>query len=306
MLPRSVHRLQVKRAKGPICLQPNDDNLRHRRCFGSTPSEAEANMQVRKLRMGWDVGGWHCDRNKNSRDALVLFEAVGEGLEALGWWRGNLREVLVTFTGAQLVWEMITLCGLRKNGPSDLTIAIDTPLGWPEAMLRLAHGGEPTSVPQDDNRNPYTRRATELDLAQRGYRPLSTVRDMLGSQSTKGLHFLRAARLQLATCGVWTSRQEDLSVTAIETYPAVAREDSLVSVHCTEMLTWPLFANSGSLPNDVEDALICALVAHLFSDIRSAVEPIPPNAPKLEGWIILPRNNGSADWSATKSPRIEK
>jgi hypothetical protein len=169
------------------------DSRRQRVARGLADVKAESSTQIRKLRMGWDVRGLHCDRNKNSRDALVLLEATNDGLEALEKWRRNLRDVLVALTGTPLICEMLALRGLRQAGPLDLTIAIDTPLGWPQAMLCLANGGQPTHVPQDDDMNPYTRRATEVNLVQRGYRPLSTVRDMLGSQSTKGIHFLQAA-----------------------------------------------------------------------------------------------------------------
>ncbi|HEV2547009.1 MAG TPA: hypothetical protein VGU20_06720 [Stellaceae bacterium] len=243
----------------------------------------------RKLWMGWDVGGWHCDRNKLSRDALVLLEPVDGELRAIGKWRGNLRGALVTLSGVPLVREMLALCQLREAGSFDLTVAIDTPLGWPRAMLRLASGGERTPVPEDDRLNPYTRRDTELDLIRRGYQPLSAVRDMLGSQSTKGIHFLRAASLPTTSCGVWRAESDGVSVTAIETYPAVARKSAPLASRCGEMLqTAPFSSPSGGVIPDVEDALVCALLAHLFSD-PGGVEPVPPTAPEIEGWIILPR-----------------
>ncbi len=91
-------------------------------------------------------------------------------------------------TGLPLVRRMLALCNLTDASSFDLTIAIDTPLGWPEAMLRLVCGGEPTSLyPTTTGFNPYTRRETEIELVKRGYQPLSAVRDMLGSQSTKGI-----------------------------------------------------------------------------------------------------------------------
>ena len=38
--------------------------------------------------IGWDVGGWNCDKNKSSRDALVVLDA---NRTLLGQpWRGNL------------------------------------------------------------------------------------------------------------------------------------------------------------------------------------------------------------------------
>jgi hypothetical protein len=246
--------------------------------------------QARKFLMGWDVGGWHCDRNKLSRDGLVLLELVDDDLSAIGKWRGNLRDTLVALTGVPLVRKMLALCQLHDAGSFDLTIAIDTPLGWPQAMLRLACGGEPTFVPDDDRFNPYTRRETEVDLIRRGYKPLSAVRDMLGSQSTKGIHFLRAASLRLAFRGAWAAERDEVGITAIETYPAVARKHAPLSTRCAQMLAKPPFTSfGGGIVPDIEDALICALVAHLFSDIPGDVEPVPPTAPELEGWIILPR-----------------
>jgi len=126
-------------------------------------------------------------------------------------------------SGPALIEQMLRLCGLNDPPLSDVVIAIDTPLGWPAAMMRLVQGGPPAFVSEADGENPYTRRATELALIRRGFAPLSAVRDMLGSQSTKGLHFLRAANLPEVSPGVWrTTDEAGRTVTAIETYPAVA------------------------------------------------------------------------------------
>jgi hypothetical protein len=42
--------------------------------------------------IGWDVGGWNCDKDSKSRDALVIVGARGELLGQP--WRGNLRHVI--------------------------------------------------------------------------------------------------------------------------------------------------------------------------------------------------------------------
>jgi hypothetical protein len=39
--------------------------------------------------VGWDVGAWNCDKNPNSRDALVVLDEAGQC--AGKPWRGNLR-----------------------------------------------------------------------------------------------------------------------------------------------------------------------------------------------------------------------
>jgi len=76
-------------------------------------------------------------------------------------------------------------------------------------------------VSEKDGQNPYTRRQTELDLIQRGLAPLSSVRDMIGRQSTKAIHFLRAANLELKPGAIWR-KAGSIEVSAMETYPAVA------------------------------------------------------------------------------------
>lgn len=246
-----------------------------------------------RLFVGWDVGGWHCDKNAKSRDALVVAglrggEVVVEGRP----WRGNLRSILMARSGDALVSAMVGLCGVSANHATEIVIAIDTPLGWPSAMMRLAQGGATSVVSAADGENPYTRRATELALIKRGYAPLSAVRDMLGSQATKGLHFLRAADLPEVSCGVW--RRVDpagRSVTAIETYPAVALQMGDLRTLQAEVLDRTeggLRIGGKPLHDDVRDALACALVARLFSDSPEVMEPVPEVVPSGEGWIMLP------------------
>jgi hypothetical protein len=241
-----------------------------------------------KLYVGWDVGGWHCDRNKASRDALVV-TAICEGqITIVGRARrGNLRSLLVSKSGSALVAAMLEFCGVAPSEPTEVVVAIDTPLGWPWAMMQLASGGAVSSVSAADGENPYTRRATELALIRRGFSPLSAVRDMLGSQSTKGIHFLRAADLAERSPGVWRSR--DGATTAIETYPAVALQmDSLRRLHAKLVAAMAEGLN-GDLHDDVRDALACSLVAYLFAEQPDAIDPVPVEIPAGEGWIILPR-----------------
>lgn len=246
-----------------------------------------------RLFVGWDVGGWHCDRNATSRDALVVTglhdgKVVVEGEP----WRGNLRSALMTETGHALVRSMLGLCRVGADAETEVVVAIDTPLGWPSAMMRLAQGGAPSHVSAADGENPYTRRETELELIRRGFAPLSAVRDMLGSQSTKGLHFLRAADLQEVANGVWrASGPAGGAVTAIETYPAVALQMSPLRALQAEVLDrTPAGLRTGEKPlhDDIRDALACALVAYLFSEHPALIEPAPATIPAGEGWIILP------------------
>jgi predicted nuclease with RNAse H fold len=248
------------------------------------------------LFVGWDVGGWHCDRNQSSRDALVVTCVSNGEVVVVGQpWRGNLRSILVAPSGASVVSAMLNLCGVKGKEVAEVAIAIDTPLGWPHAMMRLAQGGTTSFVSAADGENPYTRRATELELIRRGYAPLSAVRDMLGSQSTKGIHFLRAAALAEVSCGLWR-RGDDAGrvVTAIETYPAVAlRAPSLRELQSMVIDRTPVgLATAGKpLHDDIRDALACSLVAYLFANHPTDFEPIPTSVPDGEGWIVLPRTD---------------
>jgi predicted nuclease with RNAse H fold len=238
-----------------------------------------------RVYIGWDVGGWHCDRNKASRDALVATAARDGEVSLLGCpWRGNLRGLLVERTGDSLVGGLLKLCEVKADAISEVVVAIDTPLGWPTAMMKLASGGATSFVSAADGENPYTRRATELDLIRRGFAPLSAVRDMLGSQSTKGIHFLRAANLIEVSTGVWRGDYEGgQSVTAIETYPAVARQISRLGALQAKAVP------PAPVHDDIRDALACSLVAHLFAERPTEIEAIPENIPDGEGWIVLPK-----------------
>ena len=244
------------------------------------------------LRLGWDVGAWHCDSG-SSRDALVLLELGNDGPQLRGRpWRGNLRAVLSSASGVELVQTLVRLCDPTIMDWSDLVVAIDTPLGWPRAMQQLVANQEFASKILTDSANPYTRRETELELCRRGFQPLSTVRDMIGSQSTKGLHFLAKAGFEKKPSQHWQIFEDGLHIRAIEAYPAVAIRSAQLS--CILALlgqpeSWP--GCSVAKPNarlDIRDAAICALLAHLWADIPESCERPPDDVPAGEGWIILP------------------
>ncbi|MBT2968938.1 MAG: hypothetical protein KME56_00375 [Candidatus Thiodiazotropha sp. (ex Ctena orbiculata)] len=89
--------------------------------------------QTRKWSIGWDVGGWNCDKNQNSRDAIVILDANHEIVGAP--WRGNLRECINSCsTSIEWIAALFDLCGSGvspESGP--VILAIDTPLGFSEA-----------------------------------------------------------------------------------------------------------------------------------------------------------------------------
>lgn len=136
------------------------------------------------LFLGWDVGAWNCDRNRESRDALCALELGGSGPVLVGApWRGNLRDILVAHAGHDLVGALLRRLAVGADEARHVTIAIDTPLAWPRRMLELVTVGTCIDVPAEADNNPYLFRMQELALFGREQRPLSVVRDMIGSQS---------------------------------------------------------------------------------------------------------------------------
>lgn len=240
------------------------------------------------LFVGWDVGAWNCDRNRESRDALCVLEERDDLPAVVGtpsW--GNLRPLLVSHRGAALVDQLLRAAGVEAVPGQEVTIAIDAALGWPRAMLELATAGKIVAVPDKADSNPYLFRAQDRALFQKGLRPLSAVRDMIGSQSTKGIHFLSAAELSRTSVGVW---RRDGTV-AVETYPAAAgRNTELESLAAKLMNTVVGKAKShgDAWQKDVRDAVRCALVARLHHREPQRLQSPGTDADAAEGWIWLP------------------
>ena len=69
-------------------------------------------MQAPAFFIGWDVGGGNCDKNGESRDAIVILDA---GLAIVGTpWRGNLRKSINAATTSRAwVEALFALCGAK-------------------------------------------------------------------------------------------------------------------------------------------------------------------------------------------------
>lgn len=243
--------------------------------------------------VGWDVGGWNCDNNRKSRDALIILDAdrniVGTP------WRGNLRtSINDAETSQEWLAKIFALCRADwPPGHARAILAIDTPLGFSNAFLhlatRLAHTGP---VGQSDT-NPYLFRATEQFLFYHGLKPLSAIKDMIGSQSTKGMHALAKFAPLVTACGVWG---DGTQLTAIEAYPSACRNSRRISgllgrYAVTERVQpaerqWVVQIDH----EDKLDALTCASVAWLFANDPSALVPPSEEIPSSEGWIWVPKD----------------
>lgn len=229
--------------------------------------------------IGWDVGGWNCDRNSRSRDALVILD---EKLQIVGVpWRGNMRVTLNEAANArEWIDKLFDLC--QADVPScsyAVTIGIDTPLGFSRSFLDLASKLDFAAVIGESGTNPYLFRVTERFLFEHGITPLSAIKDMIGSQATKGMHALAKFAPNSLRCGVWTDSDV---LTAIEAYPSPCKHSALIQ---------GLRKGYSSLKHeDEEDALTCALIAHLHATQPRQLIPTPDGVPDCEGWIWLPKD----------------
>ena len=240
------------------------------------------NSQSPTFFIGWDVGGWNCDKNAESRDAIVILDA---NLAIVGQpWRGNLRSCInVATTSKGWVHALFVLC---KAGPSPvkarITIAIDTPLGFSQAFVALVTGSKCVEQLAGSATNPYLFRQTERQLFDQGIRPLSAVKDMIGSQATKGMHALAKFAPQVTRCGVWTDGN---ALTAIEAYPSPCKHSALMDAMLLPYADWRQ-ANH----QDKVDALICALIAYCFEVRPDTLAHPSGGVPASEGWIWLPKD----------------
>lgn len=226
--------------------------------------------------IGWDVGGWNCDKNPNSRDALVVLDAAGARIGQP--WRGNLRQTLNSVTNAaDFLTAILALCKLPATRLVLATIAIDAPLGFPAAFARLITGYAPLEQIGRSAANPYLYRDTERRLAAEGVTPLSAVKDMIGSQSTKAMHAAARYTRRIAP-GVWS---DGAQLTLIETYPALCRSRSRSAFN-------DLATATTAREGDILDAEVCAHIARAFVQQPEWLEPPPPDVPASEGWIWAP------------------
>lgn len=229
--------------------------------------------------IGWDVGGWNCDKNSRSRDAVVILDADRQivGIP----WRGNLR---ITINEAKDAGDWVgRLFGLCKadglSGSHSATIGIDTPLGFSGAFRDLITNLKAVSPIGKSDTNPYLFRETERFLFRHGIMPLSAVKDMIGSQATKGMHVLAKFAPESIWCGVWTDGE---LLKAIEAYPSPCKRSDLIQ---NLRAAYPPLKH-----DDEEDALTCALIAYLFSQQCDQLEMPPEDVPPREGWIWLPQD----------------
>ncbi len=231
--------------------------------------------------LGWDVGGWNCEKNPNSRDALCVLRDSGS-LEVVGSiTRANLRDTINRFDTLDKMVN--SFCNAEIGAGDRLYLAIDTPLGFSRAFRRLiCDDVNADEIPIDNAQNPYVYRQTEAWLFERGFSPLSAVKDMIGSQATKGIHLLAKTRLRsnVNVPGVW--RSSDERITAFEAYPSPCKKSRLIHSYLDKLQL------SKDLHPDQRDAAVCAIVAYLYAKCYHQLVPPPAGVDPREGWVWIP------------------
>jgi len=139
--------------------------------------------------IGWDVGGWNCDKNGKSRDAIVILDG-GACRSSANHGAETSAPLSTPLPGLRLSYIRCLPCAMRPIPGRRVTLAIDTPLGFPQAFAGLVTGLHCVEPIADSASNPYLFRRTERILFEHGLNTLSAVKDMIGSQATKGMHAL--------------------------------------------------------------------------------------------------------------------
>jgi len=231
--------------------------------------------------IGWDVGGWNCDKNQKSRDAIVIIDS---NLSIVGKpWRGNLRGLIneCSNTGEFIRKLFFLSTANLKTINARIILAIDTPLGFSDNFVGLVSGYKYVEPVESSGTNPYLFRKTERYLFQHGLRPLSAIKDMIGSQATKGMHVLAKFAPAVQRCGVWGDGE---SLFAIEAYPAACKSSTSIEA------LYKKVGNEHIHNQDEHDALTCALVAYLFEKRSNNLIGPPDFVPAREGWIWVPKD----------------
>lgn len=243
----------------------------------------------RHFYIGWDVGAWNCDKNPKSRDAIVILDNNGRLIGTP--WRGNLRETINKSKSTEdFISALLSFCELGNTENKSITMAIDAPLGFSDGLINLLNGSISNENFESHTSNHYLFRQTERLLFKEGFKPLSSIKDMIGSQTTKAMHVINKFTPNIQSCGVWTDITGMLKI--IETYPSACREMELNNTL------------DENVNQDIKDALVCAEIAYLFVNKRSILVSPASDIPKKEGWIWYLINTGVKQELLTGKTRL--
>lgn len=242
------------------------------------------------LGVGWDVGGW-----KGDKQGVAAVTHGAGGVE----WLGRPK----SFRLSSLTPQCGVVDFIRQGWPNAeddvlsthrIVIAIDAPLAFPEAFVKLLTGRAIPDVAAGGREidNPLAYRATDrhiLNTFQK--KPLSASFDKLGNNATVAMVYVRRWAAQ---CGLPVLPFEPPHANGsaiIEVYPALTKVKGEKFCHPPLQRLLPQSVMPGS---DESDAAICALVALAFlldgssAGLPRLVGPDPHASDeelRSEGWI---------------------
>lgn len=245
----------------------------------------------RALAIGWDVGGW---LGKKQAVAVIGVRADGSWAHVGAPQRFSMRE---EFAHGALGVDQLLRIGWSDAPRSALDecavlIAIDAPLSFPAAFVRLT-AGEPQALPRLDREieNVFAYRDCDRFVhGEYGKKPLSASFDRLGNNATLAIALTRRWREEERFAMLPFDPPGDGRRTIIETYPALLKgKDGAVLVRARALL--PAGVATHSADPDEQDSALCALVAAaMLGAADRALPPIvgPTREHSGDGWIYAP------------------
>lgn len=221
----------------------------------------------------------------------------------------NVGLALALDSGKDTVLERVCLGNAEKKGPAHIVarwirerdtpmlLALDAPLGWPEAMGRMLPEHRAGEELQKCANTLFRRETDRFVKREIGKTPLSVGADKIARTAHAALALIGELRGELAEPIplVWSPAFQ--GVGAIEVYPAATLKahgisgskddggpDGLVAVLAKRLHIPGDIANQLASNPHMLDAAVCVLAAQDFL-CDKAMPPLVPALAKREGWI---------------------
>lgn len=253
-------------------------------------------VKKKEISIGWDVGGW-----SGKNHGLCILEASESEIKLIRASSINVYDVKSTL---QSVLE-------KKDDNTNITIAIDAPLQFPELFQQLISKNQSVFFDQIklmQNKNPLAWRATDLFIKQKfGKTPLSASFSFLTSNATVAIALIGELKAIFPEIAIMPF--DELSDTRIiEVYPGLLKskllKESEAFLKYKELIKSGLFKKTegfnyyfedGKEKTDTADAIICALYGLGISCNNSSIPRLCIEVPselkettRSEGWIYFP------------------
>lgn len=239
------------------------------------------------LSIGWDVGGW---MGNKQGIAAVLWTIGDSDIE----WLGIPVETAIPkgsiFTPDYLIGLISRNYVCTPLDNTRIIIAIDSPLGFPDAFRRLVCQEEQVLYRTDKEiDNPLAYRCTEQHICSVfGKKPLSATFDKLGNNCTVAVYHMQRWRKEQGYVAYPYDDDNEDSKAIIEVYPALLKNKA-GEVKNEVKLHLPKGILEGT---DAYDACLCAFLGILygaegrFNDFPKLVKPTSDSiSNSTEGWI---------------------